>query len=105
MRNPAAFRWTIATVFLAVILAAATYMLLIMPTMDATAEARELAEEEQFRIDQLEIQLAGLQADAKNLEQFRAELAELQVQLPTSLLLPELSRHHDGTADDSGDYL
>jgi len=101
MRNPAAFRWTIGTVFLAIILAAATYMLILMPTMDATAEAREFAEAEQVRIDQLEIQLAGLQADAKNLEQFRAELAELQIQLPTSLLLPELTRQLDGIAEDA----
>ncbi len=98
MRNPAALRWMGAAVFVSIVIAAIAYFLMISPTMDATAEARERAEQEQARIDQLEIQLAGLRADFAKLDEYKAELAELQVQLPTELLLNELTRQIDGIA-------
>lgn len=98
MRNAAAIRWTVGTVFLALIISAVTFFFLIMPRLDAATEAREMAEQEQARIDQLTIELAGLKRDFENIEEFRAELAALRVQVPTEMLLNELTRQVEGLA-------
>lgn len=98
MRSAAGMRWIGGAVFLSVVIAAIAWFLLISPVQDATSDARERAESEQVRIDQLEIQLAGLRADFARLDEFKAELEEIQSQIPTEVLLNELVRQIDGVA-------
>src|SRR5690606_30388707 len=101
MRNPAALRWMVGAILVSLVIGALAFFVIISPTLDATTEARERAESEQARIDQLEIQLAGLRADFARLDEFKAELAEYQVELPTEVLLNELTRQLDGHAAQS----
>ena len=98
MRSAAAVRWFVGAALLSFVLAALAYFLVISPVLDETTEARERAESEQARIDQLEDQLADLRADFARLDEFKAELADLQVQLPPQVLLNELTRQIDAHA-------
>lgn len=98
MRNPAALRWMVGAILVSLVIGALAFFVIISPTLDATAEARERAESEQARIDQLEIQLAGLKADFARIDEFRAELAEIRVGMPSEVLLNELTRQVDSHA-------
>lgn len=102
MRSAAALRWMVGAVLLSIVIAALAYFTIISPALDATEEARERAESEQSRIDQLEIQLVGLKADFERIDEFKAELAALEVQLPPEVLLNELTRQVDGHALQAG---
>ena len=88
----------VGAVLVSLLIGALAYFLIISPTLEATSEARERAESEQARIDQLEIQLAGLKADFARIDEFRAELAEIRVGMPSEVLLNELTRQVDGHA-------
>lgn len=98
MRSAAAMRWLGGAIFLSFVIAAVAWFVLISPLRDATDEARERVESEQARIDQLEIQLAGLRADFAKLDEFKAELEQIRVHVPTDVLLNELTRQIDGLA-------
>lgn len=101
MRSAATTRWTVGAVVVALAVMALGWLLLISPLRDAEAEAREQIESEQARIDQLEIQLAGLRADYERLPELKAELEDLRVQLPTGVLIEDLTRQLDAIADDN----
>src|SRR5690606_41229596 len=91
MRNPAALRWMVGAILVSLVIGALAFFVIISPTLDATAEARERAESEQARIDQLEIQLAGLKADFARIDAFLAEPAEIRVGIAREVLLNELT--------------
>lgn len=94
--------WVLATAFGALVILAVAWLFGASPRLDAAAEAREAAESEQSRIDTLEIQLAALEKDFANIEDFRTELADLRVQVPTDELIPDLIRQLQGFATGAG---
>lgn len=77
--------WVIGTVGLGLVIGAGAWFLGISPMLDAAAEMNDQAEMEAARVDQLEIQLAGLKADYEKMDEFRADLAALRVQLPAEI--------------------
>ena len=97
--------WVLGTVFLALLILAGAWLLLIAPAMDAAAENRSQAENEQARIDQLQVQLVELKKDFENLDEYQADLAELQVQIPPVLDMSELTRQLATIASDSGVFI
>ncbi|MCV2394581.1 hypothetical protein OEB99_09710 [Actinotalea sp. M2MS4P-6] len=98
MRNAKAMPWVIGTILLSLVLAAAAWMLGISPMLDTASEARDQAEQEASRADQLEIQLAALKKDYENIDEFRADLAALQAQVPAEVDLEALTRYFNDLA-------
>lgn len=94
--------WVLATAFGALVILAVGWLFGASPRLEAAAEARDAAEAEQSRIDTLEIELAALEKDFANIEDFRTELAELRVQVPTDELIPDLIRQLQGFAASAG---
>lgn len=97
--------WVLGTVVVALVIGAGAWMLGISPMLDSAADMNEQAEFEAERVAQLEIQLAGLKADFEKLPEFEAELAELQVQIPTTIQQTELNRDLTGLALNAGVFL
>ena len=94
--------WVVAALFLAMLMLAGAWYFAIAPRLDSASEMTDQTIAEQARVDQLEIQLAGLERDAANIEQFRAELGTLQTQIPPTLDLASLTRQLDALAVQSG---
>lgn len=85
MNKSASTPWVIGTAVVSAALLAIAWFLAISPQLDEASLAREQATEESARNDLLEIQIAQLEADFANIEEFRATLAGLQSQVPASL--------------------
>lgn len=94
--------WIGGAVVLAMLLLAGAWTLLIGPRFEAAATFRADAENEQVRIDQLEIQLEGLKKDYEQLPAFEAELAALRVEMPAEMQLSDLTRQLGALAAESG---
>lgn len=92
--------WFIGTALVALMIVGGAWLLGISPLLESAAEQRELAESEQSRIEQLEIQLSGLRADFENLDEFEAELAALLVEIPAEDGLADLTRRLNTLADE-----
>lgn len=94
--------WTAGTVLLALVLAAAGWLLLISPELERTAaldDSRVLAED---RNATLAAEVAALSADLERLGELQAGLAELRTQVPASVDLAELTRELGRMVEDSG---
>ncbi|WP_024288212.1 hypothetical protein [Cellulomonas sp. KRMCY2] len=94
--------WVAGTAFLAIVLIAASWLFAISPRMESAGEMRASTAAEQVRSDQLEIQLAALERDFANIEDFRTELAGLRAQIPTGVEAAQLSRQLVTLASASG---
>lgn len=94
--------WVIATGFAALVIAAVAWLFGIQPRLEAAEEARLQAENEQSRIDTLQIQLASLRADFARLDEFEEELDALRVQVPTEQGVSNLIRQLQAYATSSG---
>ena len=75
--------WVLGTAFAAVLILIGSWLLVISPKMASASDKREQAQSEQARIDQVQIQLVGLEHDFENIGVFRGKLKDLQVQIPT----------------------
>ena len=84
--------WVAGTVVAAVLIMVAAWFLAISPRMVSAADTRDRTVAQQARIDQLDVQLAGLKRDFANIEEFRTELADLRVQIPNAVELSDLTR-------------
>lgn len=84
--------WVAGTVVAALLIMMAAWFLAISPRMVSAAETRDRTVAEQARIDQLDVQLAGLKRDFANIEEFRTELGELRVEIPNAIELSNLTR-------------
>jgi len=84
--------WVAGAVVVAVFIMVAGWFLAISPRMVSTADTRDRTAAQQARINQLDVQLAGLKRDFANIEEFRTELADLRVQIPNAVELSELTR-------------
>lgn len=90
--------WIGGTVFLALVIAAASWFLAISPTLATAAETRAEAQATRDQNDLLELRIAKLRADFERLPEFRAELEAIQTQIPTDADLASYLRQLDEAA-------
>jgi Tfp pilus assembly protein PilO len=95
-------RWVAAAVAAAVALVAASWFLLISPQRSQAAELREQATAQQATNDMIRLRTQQMKAQFASLPQRRAQLAEIQQQLPNSPDLSALLRQLSTFADDAG---
>lgn len=94
--------WVGGTVFVGVVIAAASWFLAISPTMSAAAELRDQAEVTREQNTILEMKVAKLKADFEKLPEYKAQLAALQQQIPTSAMLSDYLRQLEQIAVSHG---
>ncbi|MCC2314821.1 type 4a pilus biogenesis protein PilO [Cellulomonas xiejunii] len=94
--------WIGGTVFLVLLLGAAAWFLAISPAFVAAAEVREETVQTEERNEILHLQVATLAADFAKLDQHKAELASMRVQVPTSAELADMLRQVDQVATTHG---
>ena len=95
-------RWIAGAVAAALALVAASWFLLISPQRSQAAELREQAAAQQAANDMIRLRTQQLKAQFASLPQRRAQLAEIQQQLPDSPDLSSLLRQLSTVADDAG---
>jgi type IV pilus assembly protein PilO len=95
-------RWVAGAVTAALLLVAGSWFLLISPQRAQAAQLRADAVAQQSTNDTIRLRTEQLRAQFASLPQRRAELAEIQQQLPSSPELPTLLRQLSTVADDAG---
>lgn len=90
--------WILGTAILALVVLAATWLLAVTPKLAQAQESREANDQALARQDQLRSQLATLRAQAQRLDEYRAELDTLAVQIPAEARLSEYTRQLDAVA-------
>ena len=84
--------WVFGTAILAVLMLIGAWFLAISPKLSAAADESDQTQAQQARVDQLQIQLAGLKHDFENIADLRTQLQDLQVQIPSDQQLSTLLR-------------
>lgn len=102
MKSGRAGGWVAGTVFLIVVIWVGVFFLGVSPRMDATASTLDQIQSTRGQNEILELQTAKLRADFANLEQYRAEVAALQVQIPADGRLADYTRALDAAAVANG---
>lgn len=74
--------WIGGTVFVAVVIAVATWFLFVSPTLASAADVRSQAEQTRQQNELLSMKVTKLKADFAKLPEYKAQLAELQKQIP-----------------------
>ncbi|GEK19974.1 hypothetical protein [Cellulomonas xylanilytica] len=87
--------WIGGAVFVALLIMVGGWFIAISPTLDSAASATSDAEDAEARNDQLRLQLATLKKQFENLDEYKAELAAAQVEIPTQADLAGFTRHVD----------
>lgn len=105
MRSTKATGWVAGTIVLVLGILAATWFLLAAPRFEAAANTMLEAENARAQNDLLNLQLAKLRADYENLDAYRAEVAELQAQIPADAQLAEYTRTVQEIADATGVFV
>src|SRR5919112_4321550 len=95
-------RWIAGAVAAALALVAASWFLLISPQRSQAAELREQAAAQQAANDMIRLRTQQLKAQFASLPQRRAQLAEIQQQLPATPMLSTLLRQLQAVADQAG---
>ena len=90
--------WIGGSVVVTALLVAAAWLLAISPAFTAAAEVRDETLQTQERNDLLQMKVTKLAADFRKLDEYKAELAGLQVQVPVELALSDLLRGIEETA-------
>jgi len=90
--------WIGATAFASVALAAGAWFLAISPQLAEAAELREQTESVDNQNDLLELAIAKLAAEFEHLDEYRTELADLRLQIPTEAELSAYLRELDAIA-------
>lgn len=90
--------WILGTAILAFVVLAATWLLAVTPKLAQAQETREANDQALARQDQLRSQLATLQEQALRLDEYRAELDTVAVQIPAEARLSEYTRQLDTVA-------
>src|SRR5665647_507089 len=94
--------WIAGTVVVAFVIVACGWFFAISPLLESTADMQTQTASERSRVDPLEIQLAGLAQDFRNIKTFREELSALQVEVPAQPSLADLTRRLNTLAAESG---
>lgn len=97
--------WIAGTVVLVLAIFAATWFLLAGPRFDAAAQTMLQAENAAAQNDLLTLQNAQLRSDFESLDQYKAEVAALQVQIPTEERIADYLRTLDQVATDQQVFL
>jgi len=105
MRATRSAGWIFGTVVLILAIFAGTWFFLASPRFDHAAETASQAEDTRSSNDLLELQIAQLKADFANLETYKAELAELQVQIPSAAEVSDYSRTIAAVAVSTGVFV
>lgn len=90
--------WIGGSVVVTALLVAAAWLLAISPALAAAAEVRDETLQTQERNDLLQMKVTKLAADFRKLDEYKAELAGLRVQVPAELALSDLLRGIEETA-------
>lgn len=94
--------WVIGTAVLAVLLLAAAWLLAIDPVLAQAGEDREQAESARAQNDTLELEIARLKEQSTHLDEYRADLAALREQLPTTGDVSGLAEELQSLAEAAG---
>ncbi|MBB2921860.1 hypothetical protein [Cellulomonas cellasea] len=97
--------WVGGTAFAAVLALAGGWTLGVSPQIDAADEAELQKVSVDAQNATLEVKLAELKAQYENLEQYRAELAALEVQIPRTAQLSDYLRQVSAIAEASGAFV
>jgi Tfp pilus assembly protein PilO len=81
--------WILGAVLLGLVVIALSWFVLASPVLDEAAIAQEDAEAAELRNGQLRVQNAALKEEFERLPELEAELAALQVHVPTTPLITE----------------
>ena len=84
--------WVFGTAIFGVLILIGAWFLAISPKLSAASDEREQTTAQQARVDQLTVLLDGLKHDFENIESFRTQLKDLQVQIPSDQQLSTLNR-------------
>lgn len=98
MRNPRQ-DWIVGTVILSLLLGVAGWFVVITPKLDAAAELNTQADSLKQDNAVLQTKVKKLAEQFTRIEDFRAELAALQVQIPIEGAVPKLVADLDKLAD------
>lgn len=94
--------WIAGTVVVALLMLVASWFLAIMPKLSDASDVRAQAQQTRDQNDLLELKLTQLKADFEKLDEYKAELAGLQQQIPTQEQLAEYLRQLDAIATAQG---
>ena len=95
-------QWVALTVVGVLAIVVGGWMLLISPKKSEASDLKTQAEQVQTSNRGLEVQLATLKAQQKQMPQFQAKLAQLSAKIPNNPALPGLIRALSAAADDAG---
>lgn len=94
--------WVGGTVVVSLLLALGAWFLAISPTLDSASLASTDADAAELRNEQLRAQLATLEDQYANLDQYKVELAGLRTEIPAEGELSVYMRQLDGAAETAG---
>ncbi|NMR20166.1 hypothetical protein [Cellulomonas fimi] len=103
--GPKKSTWVLGTAFLGAVLVAGGWFLGISPVLASTQETRAETDSVETRNDMLRVQLATLKKQYENLDEYKAELATLAVQIPSKADLAEYTREFTALAEATGTAL
>jgi Tfp pilus assembly protein PilO len=98
MGRSKASSWIAGAVVVALLMAAAAWFLLLSPQLTTASETRAAAESTRSSNETLALRVERLKAQFAELDQYKADLAALRLQIPTTAELSELMRQLDGAA-------
>lgn len=90
--------WIAGTAFACVLLLAAAWFVLVSPTLATAAETREAAQAQLDQNEIAKIKLGKLKEQFENIDALRAELAALQLQVPSTQDMSTYKRQVDAVA-------
>lgn len=94
--------WVVMSALASVVIIALTWVLAISPTLATTDEARVQAEEQRNSNDLLERQLVKLADQFTHLDEYKTDLASMQLQIPAAANLSALNTELRSLADSTG---
>src|SRR4051812_6830159 len=90
--------WIAGTAFVCILVLAAAWFVLVSPTLATAAETRATAEAQLDQNAIAKVKLAKLKEQFQNIDALRAELAALQLQVPSTADLSTYKRQVDAVA-------
>jgi Tfp pilus assembly protein PilO len=94
--------WVAGTVVIGLVIAVAAWFLMISPTLATASETRAQVEQTDASNELLELSVKKLAADFKNLDAYKAQLAEKQLQVPTDTQISAFLRQLEQIAVSHG---
>lgn len=94
--------WIIGSVLLMIIIAGASYFLGVQPQLDAAKKADADRENVEFQNGILEADLVSLKEEFTHLDEYKSDLADLQKEIPNAEQWDLFLREIDAHADDAG---